>query len=216
MAIDPADLPHITLLMPWIDRANQEIETQVENAASHAEKSLTRSVVSANDGRQTWRTIAGQRSAKAAFKRLDDLSEFLVGRTKTSLQGHVQDARAAFYRDAFLHWRPLIPVKILDEKASWTASGERAARGLILFGMSPLSEISPVFLTARNGLQAALNAAAVQSSTEKQRQDVLDTWESRTIDSLKRKIAGMLSDSQIGVMNMVGQTMVKQEFRREP
>jgi hypothetical protein len=211
VATDISD-PHAAKLKPRLAEAARLIESKVSDAAAHAERSLTRSVVNADDGRQTWRTIATQKSAKAAQTRLSELLEALAGPSKTSLSGHVQDSRAMFYYEAHEHWSALIPDPIRNP-AGPTQTGENRARGIILFGLSPRQEIDPVFLTAKSSLQAAINAAASASISDKQRQAILDGWEQRTVEQISRKVAMMLSDSQVAVVNQVGRDLVKQEFK---
>ena len=215
MPIDPLDAPHLEKLKPWITKANALIDSKIEDVRAHAERSLTRGVIDAPEGRSTWRMLKRQTSAKAAQRRLDALLEHLVGGSDQSFSGFVQDARAKFYEQSFQHWKNQIPKSVLDPKAVPKSSGELKARGLVIFGLSPRQELAPVFLTASNSLKTAMNAAAITGTTEKQQDVIFDTWEANTQKSLKRKIEGMLSDSQIAIISLVGREMVKSEFRAE-
>lgn len=214
MPIDPLDAPHIERLRPWLVKAWSAIDTQIENARAHAEKGMTRAVVTADEGRSTWRQINRQKSAQAAKSRLDDLRVYLVGPGKTSLDGMIQDARAKFFRNAFDYWRvqPKFD-KIMDPKAGPTLAGIRVARGMILNDASVFEEIAPVFLSIANALTTAMNAAAVQGLGEKQQDAIFATWEQKAKDRLKMKAKEMLSDSQIRILGDVGRSMVREDMR---
>ena len=213
MPADPLDAPHVAKLLPWIQKADAAIDSRIEDVRAHAERSLTRGVVDAAEGRSTWRMLRGQSSAKAAQKRLSGLMECLVGATDASLAGMIQSARSKFYRDAFPHWKDQIPEEVIDSKASPKSGGELRARGLVLFGMTARQELAPVFLSASNGLKTAMNAAATPNTNEKQLDAIFGGWEMKTKNAIKRKVKGMLSDSQIAIIAMVGRDMVKAEFR---
>ncbi len=214
MPVDPLDAEHIARLQPWLIRAYAKIDDVMEDVAAHAACSLTRGIISADDGRQTWRMLNRQRSAKAAQKRLDELMAWFVGRGKSSLDGFIQDARAKFYKEAFEHWRAGMEfAKVLDVDAAPTTTGERQARGLIIHEASPRQEIEPKFLAASNRLRTAMNAAAIQGLAERQQTTVIETWQHSTADSLKLKVKEMLSDSQIKILGIVGRSMVKPELR---
>jgi hypothetical protein len=213
MPIDPADVPHIERLKPWIDKANRAIDSAVEHARLHAGRSMTSAVVSADEGRATWRLLRKQKSAKAAHDRLKELMALLVGPGQVSLSGLIQDARAKFYHQAFDHWKCNLPSAVMDPDASPVQSGERDARGLIIHGKSPYKEIEPVFLTASSALTTAMNAAAVKDLDDRTIDGIFDIWENNTAARMYQKVREMLSDSQIAILGMVGQSMVKEEMR---
>ena len=50
----------------------------------------------------------------------------------------------------------------------------------------------------------------------KQQTIILDTWENRTVSTLRNKTAGLLSDSQLAIETMVGRQMILPEYRSEP
>jgi hypothetical protein len=61
-----------------------------------------------------------------------------------------------------------------------------------------------------------LHAAALPTNTMKQQTIILDTWENRTVSTLRNKTAGLLSDSQLAIETMVGRQMILPEYRSEP
>jgi hypothetical protein len=207
------DAVRLEAIAPWAKRAQARIESRVADARAHAESAVTKAAIGAEDGRETWRLLARQRSATAAKSRLEELSDWLTGSSRLSLSGLIQDARAKLYRSAFDHMRPLIPPEVLDDAASPNGSGERAARGLILHAKSPLQEIAPVFLAATQSLQSTINACASDTVSPKQRNGMLDSWEKRTADAINQKVAEMLSDSDVAICNLVGRQLLREEFR---
>lgn len=217
MPVDPLDAPHIAKLLPWITKANAAIDSKIEDVRAHAERSLTRSVIDAAEGRSTWRMLKGQASAKAAQKRLSGLLEYLVGNTEASLSGLIQTARSRFYRDSFTHWHSQSePFKsAFDPDAKPVASGELQARGVIFWGLSPRKELEPLFLTVSNTLKTSMNAAATPGTSEKQQDAIFGGWEQKAKKRIKHEVEGLLSNSQIAIITMVGRDMVKAEFRAE-
>jgi hypothetical protein len=217
MPTDPHDAPHLARLTPWVIKANAKIASSIEDARAHAEKSLTRGVINAAEGRSTWRMLKSQGSAKASQNRLNDLLDFLAGSGVSSLDGLIQDARAKFYREAFDHWhsQPEPFKSAFDPQAKPKASGELKARGLILWGLSPRQELASVFLSASNGLKAATNAAAIPGTKDSMIDSLFDGWQDKTTKSIQKKVALELSNSQVAILNMVGRDMVKGEFKAQ-
>ena len=216
MKEDASEAARLEVLKPWVAKATKKIKSKVESAAAHAEKALTRAAIESPDGRMTWRTLNGQKSHNAAQERLDELCEWLVGKTALSLAGLVQDARADFYRRAFKHWTGMISGEyswILDPEAKPTTTGERNARGLMLFGLPLYQEVQPIFSTAKRNLMTTLNAAASANQTQRQRATAIDLWERQTADSIYKKIAICLSDSEVAIATLVGQQMIKPSLR---
>jgi len=208
-----AEKARLDIVTPWVKRAERKIVPAVANAAAHAEKALTRSAIDAANGRQTWRTLNGQRSHKAAQDRLDELCEWLVGKTAVGLEGLVQDARVDFYRRAFGQWRIMIPPEILDANAKPKSQCEDSVRGLTIFGLSPYQTLEPTFATAKRNLMVTLNAAASESMSPKQRSEALDSWQSRASQAIYQKTASLLSNSEVAIATMVGHEMIRPELR---
>lgn len=139
--------------------------------------------------------------------------DWTAGKTSTALTGYVQNCRATFYCEAFAYWAPRVPPEILDLDAKPKPSGERQARGLVLFGMSPRQELKPAVDEAGRTLQAALNLGASPTVQQHQRDDVLAAWETKTVELLNRKVAQLLSDSLVAIQTMVGRDMILPEYR---
>lgn len=195
MTIDAADRLRLQAIAPWLRKANAEITRRIGDARAHAERSLARSNASA-------------KHLVTAQTRLEELQTCLVGTESSPHRGVIQDARAHCYAAAF---RQSLPESIRDSAAIPTPFGERSARELKLWGLTPLAEMQAVFLPVQNSLRTSL--ALAKLSEPDSRESILDTWETRAIDRISQAIVGMLSNSEAAIFNLVGHSMVKPELR---
>lgn len=201
MNVDAADKLRRQAIAPWAIKANRAIKTRIEDARAHAERSLGRARYPGQSRIQV----------ETALQRLWELQECLVGSGPESTRGIVQDARADFYRRAFGSWSIMIPPECLDPRVGSTRHNEDVCRKLTLFGLTLLAEVSPAFLSAENSLRTTLHAADRMEPT--QQRESLDLWENKARNAIQSKIEGMLSDSEVAITEMVGQSMIRVEMR---
>lgn len=197
----------------WSAKAATLIDARVGDARAHAWNAVTQRVVTAADGRRTWRQAVLTKGYQAAVRRLEELEDELVGPTVASLSGLVRDARAAFYRASFGWWS--IPPELLAPDPRPTTHGERAARGLVLHGFDPRSDLDAVFTSAVSGLRAAVTVAGARNATDAQARAVLDGWEARKAHAIRQRVDGLLSDSSVAILYLVGHEMIDPKFHAE-
>lgn len=209
---DP-DSVRVAAVRQWSVKAARLIDARIGDARAHAWNAITQRVVTAPDGRKTWRAAVLTRSYNAALSRLDELADDLAGPAKTSLDGLLRDARAAFYRGSFEQWT--IPPELLAVDPRPTKTGERMARGLVLHGYDLRTEVADAIQTATTGLQAAVTVAGGRDATDAQSRAVLDGWESQKAHAIKQRVDGLLSDSYVAIYNLVGREMIDPKYYAE-
>ncbi len=195
--IDQADAIRLQAIAPWVRRANREITKRIADARAHAEQSL--------DNR---RSGYSREQLKTAQDRLQELQQCLIG-SGVGQRGLVQDARAAFYGQAYREWLLLIPKEVRWEKALPTTAGERDARTMLVHGISLLAEVGPTFEQVGKQLKSAINAAQSGSSGHQ----TIDTWERQAGSNLQSRILTVLSDSEVKIRDDVGRSMIRPELR---
>jgi hypothetical protein len=210
--VDP-DSARVAAVRQWSVKAATLIDARIGDARAHAWNAITQRVVTAPDGRKTWQQAVLTRSYKAAVTRLDEIADDLAGPSKYSLDGLLRDARAAFYRDAFGRWN--FEPQYLAPNPVPTKSGERVARGLVIHGYDLRSEVLDATQTASNGLQAAVTMAGRRDMTDDQARAVLDGWESQKAHAIRQRVDGLLNDSYVAILNLVGREMIDPKFHAE-
>jgi hypothetical protein len=122
-----------------------------------------------------------------------------------SLNRHVGDARAHFYRAAFQqHARGDLAPDVHQVGLGPTAEGEAAARQVEIKGHNYTIDLVDIVGDAQTGLQSAALAGGG---------DYLDAWAGENRDRLVGRIRWELSDSQIAIFEAVGQILIKPELR---
>lgn len=210
--VDP-DSVRVAAVRQWSAKAARLIDARIGDARAHAWNAITQRVVTAPDGRKTWRAAVLTRSYQAAVRRLDELTDDLAGPTRMSLDGLLRDARAAFYRDSFGRWA--IPPELLAPDPRPDATGERLARGLVIHGYDLRTEVADAIRIATTGLQAAVTVAGGRTITDDQARATLDGWESQKVHAIKQRVDDLLSDSYVAIYNLVGREMVDPKFYAE-
>lgn len=201
---------------PWMKKALGLAESRIEDARAHAEKAITGRVKDAADGRQTWRLATAGRSFKAALSRLRELTDALCGPAKTSLDGLVRDARAAFYRDSWAAWHPEIPAEYRASDSETPPKANLAAiRGATSHGYDLRSELAPAIEQAARTLQAAVTAAGGSGVSDAHAQAMLSAWETRAKATITQRIAAVISDSDVGAHYLAGLHLIHPDHRPE-
>lgn len=203
----------VAAVRQWTAKAARLIDARIGDARAHAWNAVTQAVVTAPDGRKTWRQAVLTKGYQAAVRRLEELENELVGPTAASLSGLVKDARAAFYRQSFDLWA--IPPELLAPDPRPTKAGERAARGFVIHGYDPKSEVAPVIDAAESGLRASVTLAGGRQTTDRQARAILDGWEAQKANAIRRRVDGLLSDSEVAIYNLVGREMIDPKFHAE-
>lgn len=222
----------VAALGQWSAKAARLIDARIGDARAHAWNAITQRVVTAPDGRKTWRQAVLTKGYRAALARLKELEEELGGPTAMSLRGLIRDARAAFYKQSFDLWS--IPDELLAPNPRPTKKGEQAARGLVIHGYNLVGvsyafrndagggqhlqvkgEITQVIDTAASGLQAAVTLAGRREMTDRQSNAILDGWEVQKAHAIRQRVDGLLSDSEVAIYNLVGREMIDPKFYAE-
>lgn len=211
--VNDPDSARVAAVRQWSAKAAALIDARIGDARAHAWNAITQRVVSAPDGRKTWRLAQQTKGYQAAVKRLAELADVLAGSTGLSLDGLIRDARAQFYRRSFDLWA--IPPELLARDPRPTKAGERAARGLVIHGYDLRSEVLDVTDSATRGLSSTVAVGGSRDATDKQAADLLDGWESRSAHAIRQRVAGLLSDSEVAIYNLVGREMVDPKFHAE-
>lgn len=218
MANDPiADLEAVRVasVRAWSARCDKRIADRLADARAHAWNALTQRVVSAGDGRATWRAATLTRGWKAALARLDELADALAGPGKASLAGLIRDARAGFYRDSFDLLAGSVPPEIAAANQSPTKAGEAEARGLVIHGLDLRTEIEAFVAETTRALQAVVTAAGGRDESDAAARIALAGWEGRSRDRLSKRVAAVLSDSEVAIFNLVGRSMIDPKYHAE-
>jgi hypothetical protein len=167
-----------TALRPWTDRAAGMIERRLEDARQHARGG------SIGVGRSRLTELFG------------------------SLDRHISDARASFYRQAFQqHGRAGLDPEVHQVGLGPDHQGELAARAAPLFGRHYRDELLDVVADAQASLTSAALAEISGSGS------FLNSWAGQNRDRLAALTARQLSDGQIAIFEAVGQILVKPELR---
>jgi hypothetical protein len=214
---DP-DSVRVAAVRQWSVSAARLIDARIGDARAHAWNAITQRVVTAPDGRKTWRQAVMTRGYKAAESRLEELTESLVGRDAASLKGLVRDARAKFYHDAYDAWRPIAETnwpELMKLAARSTKAGEDVARGLVIGPHILWDEVDSVVQAAIRGLRVAVTTAGQTDMSDRLTNAVLDGWELQKANAIKRRVQDVLNDSYVGIYWLVGHEMIDPKYHAE-
>ena len=166
-----------TALRPSTDRVVRVTERRIQDALAHARSG----------------------NLPVASSRMDELGTVLIQ--------HVENARGAFYRQAFQqHARAGLDPEMHQVGLGPDADGERAARSVPILGRRYNDDL----VDAVEDAQAALTSAAL---ADQNGGSFLQSWADQTRDRLTALTARQLSDAQIAIFEAVGQILIKPELR---
>lgn len=184
------------LRLDWSRKILPVVESKLEDALAHAERSVTQTLKDAADGRATARRANRSPSFQAAQTRLDELLEWLAGPSVDSLKGRVRDAREAFYKRAFALHKPLIPTELLvSPDPEPTAEGIRLIRGAHIHGLDLRRELAGPIETAQRNLTAAVAQAGRRSTDARVETEILGTWHRQALNAIRSAVLRVLADS---------------------
>jgi hypothetical protein len=134
-----------------------------------------------------------------------------VDELRVDLSRHLSDARASFYHSAFhAHRSRGLSPATHDLSIGPHPAGEAVVRGTPLFGRDHYDDLGDVLEDAKAALQSAALASG-QPAAEPS--SWLENWRTDQAERIGGTMHRMLSDSQIGIFEAVGQILVKPEFR---
>lgn len=182
-SIHPEEKALTDSLRPWLNRARGMVDRRFADARAHA---------------------AGGR-LEDAQSRLDELTR--------SLSGHISDARATFYRDAFKwHRSHLDPeIHLMDELPY--ADGEAVARLVKIGGRDAYADLGHLVDKAKHALAVAHAAADDHRVQPDLRDTILSAWEVTNRDGVHHFARSTLSDSAVAIHQAVGRILIKPERR---
>lgn len=186
---------HARRLAPWCRAAAELVETRLADARAHAETAVTASLRATPDGRASAAVIRRNPSFKAALRRLLELWQAIGGPSATSIDGFVQDATEAFYRDSLAYWLRQVPDRFRAAGNPPTAVQANAARGMLWYGQPIRTAFRASIARASDDLIAALAAAGSTSATKRDGVTVIRTWEALHRARLTRYLALALGDA---------------------
>jgi hypothetical protein len=195
--------------VPWVRAAHALVVTKMADAAAHAERALTATLLATPDGRPTLRRAARSRSFRTALKRLDELDAALTGPRTNSLTGLLRDARETFYRDAFELWKPHLDPALHYADRGPTQEGAARARGFLVFGLDLYQDLAGPLDDARRSLSGAIATAGRRAAAGRQGAALLALWQRNSTSLLQARVSTVLAVNQRALFWEIGHDLAK-------